>query len=47
MVPRKKVVFTKAQEILLISLYAKANGQPVFMDEKAQQILDHIEVPFN
>lgn len=45
--PREKVVLTKAQETLLIPLYAKANGQPIFIDEKAQQILDQIEYPFN
>ena len=46
MVPREKVVLTKAQETLLIPLYAKANGQPMFMDAKAQQILDQIEYSF-
>lgn len=47
---REKVLLTEEQETLLIPLYAKATESrlpnPIFVDEKAQEILGRIEYDF-
>jgi O-methyltransferase involved in polyketide biosynthesis len=43
---KEKVSLTKEQETLLIPLYAKAQDNPLFNDEKAQQILASVEYDF-
>jgi O-methyltransferase involved in polyketide biosynthesis len=48
--PREKVLLTREGETLLIPLYSKATESrrpnPIFVDEKAQEILDAIEYDF-
>lgn len=43
---KEKVTLTKEQETLLIPLYAKAQDNPLFDDEKARQILAGVEYDF-
>src|SRR5512139_3406512 len=43
---REKVTLSKEQETLLIPLYSKAQDNPLFNDEKAQQILAGVEYEF-
>jgi O-methyltransferase involved in polyketide biosynthesis len=43
---KEKVILTKEQETLLIPLYAKAQNNPLFLDEKAQQILQNVDYNF-
>jgi O-methyltransferase involved in polyketide biosynthesis len=51
MVSREKVLLTLEQETLLIPLYGKATESqkpnPIFKDEKAQDILRHVEYDFS
>ncbi len=43
---KEKIALTKEQETLLIPLYAKAQPNPVLVDEKAQQILAGAQYDF-
>jgi O-methyltransferase involved in polyketide biosynthesis len=43
---KPKIALTREQATLLIPLYAKAQNNPVFTDEKARQILDGVEYNF-
>jgi len=43
---KEKIVLTKVQETLLITLYAKAQANPILKDEKATQILDRVQYDF-
>ena len=43
---KEKISLTKEQETLLIPLYAKAQDNPLFNDEKARQILASVEYDF-
>jgi O-methyltransferase involved in polyketide biosynthesis len=42
----EKISLTKEQETLLIPLYAKAQENPHFIDEKAREILDEVQYDF-
>jgi O-methyltransferase involved in polyketide biosynthesis len=44
--PKEKISLEKEQETLLIPLYAKAQDNPILVDEKARQILTGIEYDF-
>ena len=44
--PKEKISLTKEQETLLIPLYAKAQDNLIFTDEKARQILDAVQYDF-
>lgn len=46
MITKPKIALTKEQETLLIPLFSKAQNNPVFVDEKARQILDGVEYDF-
>jgi O-methyltransferase involved in polyketide biosynthesis len=46
MVPKTKITLAKEQETLLIPLFAKAQNNPFFADEKAQQILEEVQYDF-
>ncbi len=46
MEPKEKIVLSKEQETLLIPLFAKGQGNPLFDDEKARQILANAEYDF-
>ena len=46
MKPKEKITLTKEQETLLIPLYAKAQDNPLFVDEKARQILEGVQYDF-
>lgn len=43
----EKIALTKEQETLLIPLYAKAQDNPIFQDEKACQILERVQYDFS
>ncbi|MCL4559107.1 MAG: class I SAM-dependent methyltransferase [Chloroflexi bacterium] len=43
---KEKILLAKEQETLLIPLYAKAQDNPLFDDQKARQILDEIQYDF-
>jgi O-methyltransferase involved in polyketide biosynthesis len=43
---KQKISLTKEQETLLIPLYAKAQDNPLFTDQKAQHILASVEYDF-
>jgi O-methyltransferase involved in polyketide biosynthesis len=47
---KEKVFLTCAQETLLIPLYSKATESqrpiPIFHDEKAQEIVEHVDYDF-
>lgn len=43
---KEKITLTKEQETLLIPLYAKAQENRIFRDEKARQILDSVQYDF-
>jgi hypothetical protein len=43
---KEKISLTKEQETLLIPLYAKAQNNPLFNDQKAQHILASVEYDF-
>jgi len=43
---KEKISLTKEQETLLIPLYAKAQDNPLFDDQKTQQILASVEYDF-
>ena len=45
--PKEKITLTKEQETLLIPLYAKAQDNPLFVDEKARQILEGVQYDFD
>ena len=45
---KEKILLSKEQETLLIPLYCKARaGKPIFVDEKAQEILERVEYDFS
>jgi O-methyltransferase involved in polyketide biosynthesis len=48
--PKEKILLTGEQETLLVPLYAKAiesqRPNPIFVDRKAQEILEHVEYDF-
>lgn len=48
---KEKILLTEEQETLLVPLYAKAvesrQPNPIFVDEKVQEILEHIEYDFD
>lgn len=44
---KERITLTKEQETLLIPLYAKAQNNPLFNDEKARQILASVEYDFD
>lgn len=48
--PKEKVLFTQEQETLLVPLYSKAmesrRPNPIFVDEKAQEILQRVDYDF-
>ena len=45
--PKEKISLTKEQETLLIPLYAKAQDNPLFLDQKARQILEGVQYDFS
>ncbi|HSB02939.1 MAG TPA: class I SAM-dependent methyltransferase, partial [Anaerolineales bacterium] len=45
-VTKEKILLTKEQETLLIPLFSKAQDNPHFQDEKAREILQHLEYDF-
>jgi O-methyltransferase involved in polyketide biosynthesis len=47
MTTKEKIVLTREQETLLIPLYAKAQDNPIYRDEKARQILDSVLYNFD
>jgi O-methyltransferase involved in polyketide biosynthesis len=44
--PKPKITLTKEQATLLIPLYARAQNNPFFADEKARQILEGVQYDF-
>lgn len=48
--PKEKILLTGEQETLLVPLYAKAvesqQANPIFVDRKAQEILEHVDYDF-
>lgn len=46
MTAKEKILLTKEQETLLIPLFAKAQNNPLFQDEKAREIIEHIQYDF-
>jgi O-methyltransferase involved in polyketide biosynthesis len=49
--PKEKITLTEEQETLLITLYSKVvegrRPDPIFIDEKAREILDRVEYDFS
>lgn len=43
---KEKITLTKAQETLLITLYAKAQDNPILVDEPARQVLEQVNYDF-
>jgi O-methyltransferase involved in polyketide biosynthesis len=43
---KEKVLLTKEQETLLIPLFSKAQDNPIIQDEKACEVLQHLEYDF-
>ncbi len=43
---KEKITLTKAQETLLITLYAKAQDNPILVDSTARQVLDQVNYDF-
>jgi O-methyltransferase involved in polyketide biosynthesis len=44
---KTKITLTKEQETLLIPLYARAQNNPLFIDETARQIMDGVQYDFD
>ncbi|MBE0466828.1 MAG: class I SAM-dependent methyltransferase [Candidatus Desulforudis sp.] len=50
MIHKEKILLTEEQETLLVPLYSRAvesrQPEPIFVDRKAQEILEHVEYDF-
>ncbi|MEJ2597552.1 MAG: class I SAM-dependent methyltransferase [Anaerolineales bacterium] len=44
---KEKILLSKEQETLLITLFCKAQDNPILKDEKARQILEQVDYEFN